>query len=340
MEGNMSKEWTEDEDVLVLMTWTGGHPAFTAGGGERSKEAYRKRRRVLSLESRESPLPTGNPQVTSQKFRGDVDWREMTEVMRRMQEIKAVSSETQQTAEIYVDSDRPIVVMPFGDTHIGAWSTDYDLFERITDEILETPNLFLCLMGDMAHMAIKLRSVEEISDNLLPPDLQLRYLQSWLEEVQHRILFCVWANHEVEREEAQAGGSRFADLYKRTAVYFGGIGHANVTVGSQQYRIAASHKFAGRSQVNPVYGPQRYLLTEGTDRDIAIAGDSHVPGIMKFTHGPDTRLAVNCGSIQTMSGYARRYFSLKTHPIFPVFTLHPERKLFSPYWSLEEYLHR
>lgn len=336
----MSSSWTDDEDILVLMTWEGGYPSFVAGGGKRSREAYRKRRRVLSLESRETPFPTVNPQVTSQKFRGDLNWREITETMQKMQGMKLVASETQQTADIYVDSDQPILVMPLGDTHIGAWSTDYSLFEQITDEILSIPNLFVILMGDMAHMAIKLRSVEEVSDNLLPPDLQLRYLQSWLEEVQHRVLFSVWANHEVEREEAQIGGSRFADLYKRTAVYFGGIGHADITVGSQVYRIAASHKFAGRSQVNPVYGPQRYLLTEGTDRDIAIAGDSHVPGIMKFTHGPDVKLAVNCGSIQTMSGYARRYFSLKTHPIFPVFSLHPEAKRFAAYWNLDEYLHR
>lgn len=336
----MGSAYSDDEDVLILVTEEQGYHGFRAAGGTRSYDSYQKRRRYLNLECSSLRPSLTNPSVLHRKKLGFLDWRETVQAMQRMQDLKAGNSETQQTTDIYIDSDVPIVVMALGDTHLGSWSTDYDAFMRVTEEILSIPELYVVLLGDMAHMAIKLRSVEETSDNLLPPDMQLALLREWIAELAPQVLACVWGNHEVEREEAQAGGSRFADLYKRTAVYFGGIGHADVTVGSQSYRIAVSHKFPGRSEANPVYGPQKYLLQEGTDRDIAMAGDSHRPGMLKFTHGPNVKLAVNCGSTQTMSGYARRYFSLKTHPVFPVFTLNPERKLFTPYWSVEEYLYR
>jgi hypothetical protein len=340
----MPKYYTEDEDSLILATWHDGYHGYLSAGGDRPYSSFQKRKQHIAHLSRSEPLPLptaeGAAPTQALKSLGDFSWREATTLIQKVQDLKNVASSTQQVTTIEVETDRPLAVMTLADTHIGAWSTDYDLFMRITDEILAVPDLRLVLLGDLAHMAIKMRSVEEVSDNLLPPDLQLRYLESWLEELQERILFCVWGNHEVEREEAQSGGSRFADLYKRRAVYFGGIGHADVRVGNHLYRIAASHKFRGTSQVNPVYGPQNYLLREGLDRDIAMAGDSHVPGLLAFNHGGAKKLAMNCGSVQTMSGYARRYFSLKTSPVMPLVTLDPETRCFAGYWSLEEYLRR
>jgi hypothetical protein len=225
-----------------------------------------------------------------------------------------------------------------GDTHIGAWSTDHELFERITDEILSYPDLYVALMGDMAHMAIKLRNVVEVGDNLLPADLQLLYLSGWLMEMRERILFASWGNHEVERAEAQAGLNPFGDLYRRSARhYFNGIGHLTISVNGIPYKIAASHHFQGRSIYSPVHGAQRYLTFNAPDRDMAIAGDSHVPGYLKFTIGRDEKMALNCGSAQTMSGYAQRYFSLHTHPLFPVVTLDCEEKKFWANLSIREW---
>lgn len=332
--------WTPEEDRLLRGTWADGYQGYVALGGDRSYDAWQKRRLLLSKVNDMARMRTDSAIMDTKKLGGVVDWRETSRIMRELQDVKKTASATQHSVDITIPADGPIVVMTLADTHIGSWSTDYDLFERITDEILSIPNLYLCLLGDMAHMAIKLRSVEEVSDNLLPPDLQLRYLESWLQEMQSRVLFATWGNHDIEREESQAGGSRFADLYRRMVPYFGGIGHAHVTVGSQSYRIAASHKFLGRSMSNPVLGPQNYLLREGVDMDIAMAGDSHVPGILQFTHGPLHKIAINAGSIQTGSGYAKRYFSLKTHPVFPVFTLDPEAKVANPYWSLQQYLRR
>jgi hypothetical protein len=81
-----------------------------------------------------------------------------------------------------------------------------------------------------------------------------------------------------------------------------------------------------------------YLIREGYDREIAMAGDSHVPGLQIFTHGATTKMALNAGSIQTNSGYAKRFFSLSTHPEFPGAVLFPSEHRFAPVWNVQDWV--
>lgn len=289
----------------------------------------------------EPPQPlysvTQTPPVIANKNVGTFNWREANHLIKGMQDLKSRASSSQDMAKIVIDTDEPICVLALSDTHALSWGTDHAMLEQITDEILSTPNLYVALLGDLAQMSIKLRSVSEVSDNMLPPDLQLAYIDSWLNEISDRVLFATWDNHAVDREETASGISAFAKLQSKRFVYHSHIGHPDVTVGGETYNMAVSHRFLGRSIENPCHGTMRYLRREGHDREIAIMGDYHVPGIVKFTHGHQTKLAINTGSFQTNSGYAKRWFSLFTHPVMPCFVLHPDRHDFTPFWSLAEW---
>jgi hypothetical protein len=83
------------------------------------------------------------------------------------------------------DGTKPIAIAGFSDQHLGAWSTDYDSLIQFTDEFLSIPDLYLGLIGDYEHMAIKLRNVLEVSDNLLPPEQQGDFFESWFGEIWH-----------------------------------------------------------------------------------------------------------------------------------------------------------
>src|SRR5690606_2713981 len=111
---------------------------------------------------------------------GEFNWREANQHIAGMQELKHKASWSQDTATIRIDTDEPICVLALSDTHIGDWATNHQMLEEITDEILATPNLYVALLGDLAQTAIKLRSVAEVTSNMLPPDLQLAYIDSWL----------------------------------------------------------------------------------------------------------------------------------------------------------------
>lgn len=336
--------WTTQEHRDVLrMTWD-EYSRPENYGDKRTQTAFIRRKQHLlkGTVGVEVPVRQDESEVElafqSDKKVGSLHWREASRWVQDGQAIKREMSESQDNSHFIFDEYR-IKVITLADTHIGSWGTDYELFERITDEILSIPNLYVILAGDILHMAIRLRGVLEVSDNALPPSMQTAFFVSWLEDMQHRILFGGWDNHVMVRQEEATGMSQIADIMKRKVVYSNGIGHADITVGDQTYKIAMSHRFRGNSEVNPVYGPQKYLRDQGTDRDIAVAGDSHVPGIMRFFIGPNEKLAINCGSIQTNSGYAKRYFSLYTHPIFPAFVLDGTRSLMTPFNSVAEMQH-
>lgn len=321
--------WSQDEiDDAHAMTWDTFHDAYP----ERSYDGWRIKR--------QRSVPSGVARAfTSDKRVGEFSWRDANTVIQQMIDMKDRASFSQDDASISIPSDRPVCILALSDTHIGSWSSDHNLFEQITDEILNTPGLYVALLGDFEQMAIKAsQGVLAVSDNLLPPELQHRYIESWLEEVQHKILFSTWDNHAVMREEAGTGFSQYANLMKRRVIWHSGIGHPNVTVGSETYRLAVSHRFRLRTHLNPVHGGMQYIRHEAPDREISIAGDSHVPGIAHWTLGASEKLSLNCGSTQLHSGYGKRFFSLTTHPLFPVCVLWPDRHRFIGLPSVADYM--
>jgi len=279
------------------------------------------------------------PGIRADKKIGEMNWREMIGTLQEMQLLKSKASSSQDHAFIELgDGSSPTALFPLSDTHVGAWSADYKIFRSVTDEILATKNLYAGLVGDIAHYAIKLRNVLEVADNLLPPEQQTQFMESWFNEIWPKVAFATWENHGVERQEKQAGESSQKKIWAKKVVYFNGIGHVDLKVGDQIYRGAVSHYFRGRSMLNPIHSMQRYMRFEGVDREWAMAGDSHTPGMGKWTDGEKTRVAVNSGSMQTNSGYAKRYFSLKTHPVYPIIVFWPDKHQMVPFWSVKEWL--
>jgi hypothetical protein len=90
--------------------------------------------------------------------------------------------------------------------------------------------------------------------------------------------------------------------------------------------------------LNPVHSQMRYMRFEAQDREWCMAGDSHVPGLAKYVDGKTVRAVVNMGSTQLDSGFGKRYFSLKTHPIFPLLVFSADRHQITPVWNVQEYL--
>ncbi len=148
-----------------------------------------------------------------------------------------------------------------------------------------------------------------------------------------------FSGNSVMREENAVGFSRYASIWKKRTVWFSGIGHIDLTVGKETYKLAASHFFRGRSMINPTHGQARYARMEANDRECIIAGDSHVPGYAKFREGGTLRVAINCGTIQTNSGYGKRFFSILENSDFPCAMFWPDRHIITPFWTVGEMLY-
>lgn len=278
--------------------------------------------------------------VVTDKTDNEVNWRTMFKAAEDFKTAVKSQSNSQDHAIWKVKSNKPICIVVISDTHIGSWATDHELVKTIIDEIINTPNLYVILAGDLTQMAIKMRSVAEVSDNLLPPKWQYKVLESIMKEIKHKVIAASWENHAAEREEKQIGYSPTAMMLEDNVIYFAGIGHLTAIVGKQSYQVGISHVFRGRSMYNPVHSQMRYMRMEAPWLDVCVAGDSHVAGYNFFVEGGKTKVAINGGTTQTNSSYAKRYFSLRTFPIFPCFTLDPNEHIVTPYPSVKAWLRK
>lgn len=304
----------------------------------RTKKAFQIKRGMLGLSTEGVPVAK-NESVVWDKKASDVSWRDFITALDPIQALRARSGRSQDYAHIHIATDRPVPLAFISDWHIGSWGVDAQDIARGTDKLLELHaryGLHVAILGDMVEMAIRLRSIAEISGNLLPPSDQIAFFRSWLRDVSELVLWATWDNHAVIREEELVGHSAIAEICKDYTIYHSGIGHTDLEVGDQVYSLATSHRFAGRSVSNPVAGQMRYMQNN-PDREVVVAGDSHRPAIMQYEDGGKERVAANCGSLQTNSRYAKRHFSLHTSEAMPVILFSPDEHTIAPHYSLSHF---
>lgn len=279
--------------------------------------------------------------IRSNKKIPELEWREWTTHLERTQELYAKAAQTQTFADIELPGKAPVCILPWSDLHWGGRGVDYKIFRKMTEEILETPGLYIALVGDLVEFAIKLRSVAEVCAQLVGPDKQVQFLENWLDEIKPKLICASWGNHDFERSEKQEGVSIVKKMLAQRTIVFDGIAHADIRVGKQVYRFAISHRFRGNSYMNTTHAGARYMRFQGHDREIAIMGDIHQPAFSQFFDGPVKRLSMVAGTLNVASSYAQRYFSIFTQPYFPVVELHHKEHMFTPFENLKSWkLHR
>lgn len=275
------------------------------------------------------PLP---PRLQPTKKVGKFSWREACTVAESHQALKKKASFSQDFADIVLGKPKgttPQILMGFGDQHIGAYGSNYGLFREISDEIKETPNLHVALTGDFLEMAIKLRGVFEVTNQIFTPDMQEAFLEDWVDDMQDKIAFATWDNHGIIRQENQAGTSGIKNILSKRVIYHNGIGHQDLHVGKQVYKTAASHKFRGSSMFNRMHAQGRYVRQEANDREIVMMADIHTWGYMHTEDGGRERGYITGGTLHEGSGYGRRFFSLRTAPHYPCVAFHPDTHKFA-----------
>jgi hypothetical protein len=284
------------------------------------------------------PIIVG-PAALADKKIGDFNWREACHAATTMQVLRSKMSGSQDYATIPLGNGTdPIILHGFGDQHVGSFGSDHVLFEEITDEIIRTPNLYTVLGGDFQEMAIRMRGVLEVTSQVLTPEMQDAFLESWLGDVAHKVAFAIWDNHAVMRQESQAGVSSTKKILSQRCVYHNGIGHSDLQVGKETYKAAASHKFRGGSMFNRLHQHGRYVRQEASDRELVLGFDTHTWAFTATEDGGMERVYLNGGTLHTNSGYAKRFFSLRTSPHYPCVVLHPDAHQMVPFKTIGQAL--
>lgn len=342
----MKEAWSADEESRLLER-PYDYTYFNLDNPKgRTRKAFQIKRGMMGITGEDTsvssrPMIERNASVVWNKA-GDpsVTWRDYLTPVAVAQAFRERNSKSQDYAAITIATDRPLPVAYISDWHIGSWGVKAEDIARGTDRLLALHaayGLHVAILGDMLEMAIRLRSVAEVQGNILSSGDQIGFFESWLREILPLVLWSTWDNHSVQREEELVGFSSLAKICSEHTIYHSGLGHTDLTVGDEVYSLATSHRFPGRSLSNPVMGQMRYMQREDQNCEVVVGGDSHVPAILQYTEGGKVRTAANCGSLQSNSRYAKRYFSLHTSDAMPVVLFSPNSHVVTPFFSLDHF---
>jgi len=250
--------------------------------------------------------------VASTKKTGFVDWRKWSAMLQNHQALHEKASWSQDKATIELSTTYPcIVYKPMSDFHLGSIGTNYESFMKFTDLFLEIPYLYGSLIGDETDNFVSFKNQLAVLQQIMSPEEQDIFLESWLAEVMDKMLFASWGNHGAF-EERVSGKNAGKTLLNRRMIYFNGIGVCTLKLNDQVYKMVATHKTPQHSTMNLTHGLKQLARKEISDADIYIEGHYHIPAMeVAFERGM-YQIFMVLGTLKQNDGYAKRGFSYFT----------------------------
>jgi predicted phosphodiesterase len=214
-----------------------------------------------------------------------------------------------------------------GDLHVGAIEANIKGWESFVERILNDPNSYICILGDLMNNATR-SSVSNVFDDTMRPRDQKRYLANALAPLGDRILCAVSGNHEY-RSGKDADNDPMLDimskidnedLYRQNAAFcklsFGSRNTGRELAPLQTYVICVTHGAGGGIYTGAaVNRNERFgMILDGVD--ILAVGHTHkgtvskpskiVVDIKSNTVTQKTMTVVSACSWLSYGGYALR----------------------------------
>lgn len=270
------------------------------------------------------------------KKSGSVNWREWSTHLRTGQSLHEKSSYSQDACNIEIKTDKDFIIyQPLSDMHLGSIGCNYEMLEDFTNEILKRDNLYFSTHGDHVDGFFRFKNQLAVHQMQMSPEDQIRFLESWVEEVRHKFLFSTWGNHE-EMEEKASGMNTTKRVLGKRLVYFNGIGVALVRVNGIEYKIAATHRTRFSSAFNKTHGLKQLARRDIPDADIYISGHTHDPGFEMTTERGLWQVFVVLGSFKSNDGFAKRYFAYHSSQQMTALVLNAQRREVIPFHNLDQ----
>lgn len=281
---------------------------------------------------------TQNSAIESDKKEPCFNWREWSAHMEERQRLVEKASASQDSATLSLKTPyRCVVLKPLADMHLGDIGTDYGRLEEFTEAVLAIPYLYISLSGDETDNFVSFKSQMPMLAQCMSPAQQDEFLESWLDEIGHKVLFSGWGNH-AEFEERVSGRNSIAKILSKNLVYFNGIGVCNFKLNDQSYKIVSTHRTRYNSSFNKTHGLKQLARRDIPDADVYIAGHIHDPSFeVSFERGME-QVFVVLGSLKTNDSFAKRYFSYFSARRDSSLVFDTETHSVMPFASLEQAL--
>lgn len=225
-------------------------------------------------------------------------------------------------------ADKDICIVPVLTRHILSWASHMDTFTRVTSDIASTPNLFVCIVGDLLGMEGDLRVNLGGPGAMLQPGARHELVDAWLRQIDHKVLFIA---HPAPLTEDNRRPFRDRPLRNRFLALDPVVRAINVelVLGEQRYAVTVTERYSGNRFPTAAHLCAERIRLEGRDCDVVVAPTSGSAGACQYTECGRRSLIVGCsGSLHP------RWLG----PEMPCFTLSPTEHRTGAFASLDAWL--
>ena len=164
------------------------------------------------------------------------------------------------------------------DDHLGSVQVDYKAFLKDYGVVRDTPNFFCLSNGDEidGFMVTLGKTATGIYEDPINPNQQALLIQSLFKKLddQDKLIGMSFGNHN---QWLRGAGYKFENTWLRNfkcpILNCGGL--LTVKYGTQEYKIAITHRYWGMSKLNPTNMAKRYMEHEHPSADVIFLAHTH-----------------------------------------------------------------
>jgi hypothetical protein len=241
---------------------------------------------------------------TPKKFPRDFGY--WSDRFEKSQELYKETSDIE-TDHVSIQFKGDTIINFIGDCHVGATTTHYDRLRQEIEAIVDTPNSYVILVGDLVDgFFFNPAQMEEVAQ---APE-QFLYMHALIDHLvkNKKLLMAFSGQHDGWARKM--GMDPYEVFNKLGAYYMQGVGHLTAKVDDQEYKFVGAHKLPGFSMYNNTH-PQMRASKEIQGADIYFGADTHVKGHaeqpIKEFGGEARRVSfISIGSYKPTDEFARK----------------------------------
>ncbi len=244
--------------------------------------------------------------------------------MISLQGAKAKLNTKQTKATIRINEEKPIGVAYWGDWHIGAAGTNYQLFDEDLNKIRDTDGLYFIGAGDYKDNYLTGGHAGAQYEQDIQPGMQDTVVTHYMEQVGDKCLALIRGCHD--DWDKKMGDKDFIEtLCERTdSVNLWHGGELTLKVGEQEYFWRCRHKYKYQSSLNLENAMRRIMEIQGPC-DVAAEAHLHNGYIMTRHMMGEYRVMLRSGTYKVWDEFGQKLAGYKGKPSVPVIIMSPDK---------------
>ncbi len=268
-------------------------------------------RRRTGVSSPGVPTKFENPVIEfPDKKKAEVDWEEWIDHLIGSQKLHRKADATQSEARIKIRCVGPFAVVFSADWHLGSVATEYERWKKDLRFILDTPNMGIITVGDLADNFTRFRTLKAVLDQLVKPEIQGKIIGGVFGQLvaRNKILGCWQGNHEAFDSTNIGKTVLYHKALEESIPFFKGKGRVVLDINGTEHILVIMHKSRFHSYLHGLHSSKQEMKQYYPDADIVCTAHTHNPAAERFYYAGKERLALRIGSYKTDDDYSKLYW--------------------------------